>query len=296
MSTELREVRELMQSLRQERSSQHGELSQALTEVVRGSESLRTTTQSLREALASPKARGAWGERTADDILRALGFVEGVNYCKQTAIEGGGVPDFTFLLPDGQRLHMDVKFPIDNYVRAREASSDDEAARHTKAFLRDVRDRVKELSRRGYTDPEATVGFTLLFLPIESIASAIHESDPALLEDALGQRIILCSPTNLFGVLVVVRQAVEAFAVERASDEILERLAGFSLQWGKFCEQMEKVDRQLDTLRRSFDALGGTRRNQLQREVDRVDDLRAQRGLVPLGEPGIPHLRDVSAG
>ena len=49
---------------------------------------LATTTQSLREALASPKARGQWGERMAEDVLRLAGFVEHVNYEKQTAVAG----------------------------------------------------------------------------------------------------------------------------------------------------------------------------------------------------------------
>ena len=50
---------------------------------------LTETTQSLREALSSTKARGQWGERMAEDVLRLAGFVEGVNYRKQHAIAGG---------------------------------------------------------------------------------------------------------------------------------------------------------------------------------------------------------------
>ena len=74
---------------------------------------LATTTQSLREALANPKARGQWGERMAEDILRHAGFIEHVNYEKQVAVEGGRtIPDFTFFLPKGQVLYMDVKFPL----------------------------------------------------------------------------------------------------------------------------------------------------------------------------------------
>ena len=51
-------------------------------------QALSTSTQSLREALANPKARGQWGERMAEDVLRLAGFIEHVNYEKQTAVEG----------------------------------------------------------------------------------------------------------------------------------------------------------------------------------------------------------------
>ena len=49
-------------------------------------------------------------------------------------------------------MHMDVKFPLDNYVRYLEADNDLERKRYRDQFLRDVRDRVKELTTRGYLD------------------------------------------------------------------------------------------------------------------------------------------------
>src|SRR3989442_690290 len=81
-------------------------------------------TRKLREALSSSKARGQGGERMAEDVLRLAGLLEGVNYRKQTTIDGAGRPDYTFLLPNGRVMHMDVKFPLDNYVRHLEAGSD----------------------------------------------------------------------------------------------------------------------------------------------------------------------------
>src|ERR687883_27078 len=61
--------------------------------------SLTTTASALREVLASPKARGQWGERMAEDVLRLAGMVEGVSYVRQRATRAGTVPDVTFLLP-----------------------------------------------------------------------------------------------------------------------------------------------------------------------------------------------------
>ena len=67
----------------------------------------RVGTVAPRGAGVSPTARGQWGERMAEDVLRLAGFVENVNYVKQTQVEGGtGRPDFTFPLPEGPRaLH-----------------------------------------------------------------------------------------------------------------------------------------------------------------------------------------------
>jgi hypothetical protein len=78
---------------------------------------------------------------------------------------------------------------------------------------------------------------------------------------------VLCSPSTLFAVLAVLRQAVDAFALERTSDEILQLLAGFADQWGRFTDQLDKVGRGLETTQRAYDALASTRRTQLERQL-----------------------------
>ena len=109
-------------------------------------------TRQLREVLASQRVRGQWGERMAEDVLRLSGLVEGVNYLRQSTLVGSGRrPDYTFLLPQHLKMHMDVKFPLDNYVRHLEAQSELEQRRYRDQFLRDVRDRVKELTTRSAT-------------------------------------------------------------------------------------------------------------------------------------------------
>ncbi len=110
---------------------------------------LADSTRSLSEALSSPQMRGQWGERMAEDVLRLAGFVEHVNYRKQTQVDGGtGRPDYTFELPKGHVLYMDVKFPLAAYLRYLNCGTDAERSAHLKRFLTDVRQRVKELAVR----------------------------------------------------------------------------------------------------------------------------------------------------
>jgi DNA anti-recombination protein RmuC len=99
---ELARVTDLVAALQRERAEQQGRVESRLAEVVAVSGKLADTTQSLRQALANPKARGQWGERMADDVLRAAGLVEGISYRKQSSTRAGTVPDFTFSLPGGR--------------------------------------------------------------------------------------------------------------------------------------------------------------------------------------------------
>ena len=182
---------------------------------------------------------------------------------------------------------MDVKFPVDNYLRYLEAHSDRERDQHAIAFVRDVRARVRELSGRVYIDPDDTLDEVLLFIPNEAVYAFVHEQDRDLVEVALRQKVVLCSPSTLFSVLAVIRQAVEQTRLQRTSDEILVCLAAFEQQWGKFSDSLDKVGRSLDSVRRSWDDLAGTRRRQLERHLDRVGELRTRRGAAE-GGPGVP--------
>ncbi|MEJ7585173.1 MAG: DNA recombination protein RmuC, partial [Acidimicrobiales bacterium] len=201
------------------------------------------------------------------------GLVEGVSYIRQKATASGTIPDVTFLLPGGLHLHMDVKFPAANYLRFLEAESGPEQSAAAKVFLADVRARIRELSGRGYIDPDSTVDYVLLFIPNESIYGFIHDRDPSLVDAALAQKVVLCSPFTLFAVLAVIRQAVDAVRLEKASDEILRCLGAFGQEWERFCGQLDKVERSYEVASRQLESLTGTRRRRLQRQIDAAHQL-----------------------
>lgn len=282
LSAELTKVTNLVQTLERDRAQQFGALNQALTAQQQSLGSLNQTTQQLREALSSQKKRGEWGERMAEDVLRLAGFIENVNYIKQTKLaDRSGQPDFTFLLPQDQVLHMDVKFPLDSYLRFLDETVEGERTRHREQFLRDVRARVKELANRNYVDTtEGTLDCVLLFIPNESLYGFIQEQDPQLLDDALRNKVVFCSPLTLFAVLAVIRQAVDNFRIERTSNEILATLGVFAKQWTKFSEQMDKVGGRIEALQKEFDVLATTRQRQLVRQIDKVEALRTQNAIA----------------
>ncbi len=148
MQEKLARVTELVHEFETGRGAKIDQLSGALAQQRAGIAELAETAHGLREALASSKARGQWGERMAEDVLRIAGFVEGIQYRKQKAVDqGSGIPDFTFLMPQDAVLYMDVKFPLDNYLRYLDADADLDQIRFRDAFLKDVRAKVKELAR-----------------------------------------------------------------------------------------------------------------------------------------------------
>jgi DNA recombination protein RmuC len=281
--TDIERLSQLVQQLGQATSERFGQVDRSLQVHSEITQMLSNTTNSLREALASSNARGQWGERMAEDVLRLAGFREGVNYHKRTAVvgEGTGIPDFTFLLPKGHVLFMDVKFPMAAYLKYLDASTEAEQSAHRATFVRDVRARVRELARREYasTDDRSTVDNVLMFVPNETISAFIHESDAGLIEEAMASSVVICSPLTLFAFLGVIRQAFDNFVIEETSHEILQLLGKFDQQWTKYTDSVDKVKRQFDTLHGSFDDLATTRRRALERPLNAIEDLRRKRHL-----------------
>ena len=287
MNVELEKVSTLIQQLESDRAEKFGELTTQLKVANDQALALTQTTAMLREALGSTKARGQWGERMADDVLRLAGFIEDINYVRQKTIEGlGSRPDFTFLLPRNLKLNMDVKFPLDNYVRFLEASSESERTRYRQDFLRDVRAKFKEVTTRDYISPEQnTVDAVLLFIPNEQIYAFIHEQDSSILDEGIRNRVVICSPLTLFAILAVVRKAVDDFSIEQTSNEILSLLGAFKKQWDEFLKKLETVGKRIADAQREYDQLTTTRRRQLEKPLHRIEDLRTQRGIPVAGEP-----------
>src|SRR5712691_294112 len=289
MTGELGKVSDLVREREHDRHKAFGALTNELQRQHEGLNALSENTHQLREALANSRARGQWGERMAEDVLQLAGFLEGVNYRKQATLAGAGRPDYTFLLPNGLVMHMDVKFPLDNYVRYLEATNDVERTRTRDQFLRDVRDRVKELTTRGYLDAaDETVDCLLLFIPNEQVYAFVQEHDRDAIDDAMRHKIVLCSPLTLYAVLAVVRQAVDNFRLERTSDQILKLLCEFSLQWEKYSTQLDRVQQRFDGVAKEYTALMTTRHRALQRPLDKIDSLRL--GEPALVDPGIVPL------
>jgi len=249
-------------------------------------ELLRQEAARLVEVLSGNQSRGQWGERMAEDVLRAAGMVEGVQYQRQLTLAGGERPDFTFLL-DGAQLHMDVKAPLasfQRYLEAEDARARDQAAAD---FIRDVRQRVKEVASRGYVAPDqGTVEFALLFIPTERVFGFINEYAPQLIDEALAKRVVICSPLTLFAVLAVVHQAARHAQLDRHAGEVLAVLKEVQGEWDKFKRQLDTVDGRLQSLLKNFNELYGTRTRQLERKLLKVEGL----GELELEPPDGPKL------
>ncbi len=239
---------------------------------------LRDTTEHLKQALASSKKRGEWGERMAEDIIKLVGMIEGVNYIKQKTLEGSsGRPDYTFFMPNKLKINMDVKFPLDNYINYLNAQSDHDRKRFREDLLKNTKLMIKQVTTRDYINPsDNTVDYVLIFIPNEQVYSFINEADITLMDEALKQKVVLCSPFTLYAVLAVIRQAAENFNLEKTALEIKNLMGEFYKQWKAYNEKFDSMGEKLDAAKREYDTLTTTRSNMLERPLKKIDALKKQ--------------------
>jgi len=264
-AAELRLAMDSMRTLFSEelgnRRQTFGTISEQLRSAATQSQDLLQVTHALCQALAHPTIRGQWGERMVEDVLRPCGFQEGINYVKQTGmLLTANRPDFSFLLPRGLKVNLDAKFPLDNYLAYYQASTDDDRRACRKRFLSDVRKRLREVVGKDYVNPEEpTVDFVLVFIPNEQIYSFINVYDPTLFDEALKNKVVLCSPWTLYPVLSIIRMAIDNFVLEKTTSALLPLLANFDKHWEAFNDCLERMGKKLADAQKEHEQLVTTR-------------------------------------
>ena len=270
-----------LQQVEKQRNVEYGKLSSSVG-------TLAATTGELHKMLASTQRRGAWGERMAEDILRLAGLAEGVNYHKQKILQDDGAnrkPDFTFMLPNDLVVNMDVKFPLDNYRAYLDAEDKDVRTASAKQLVKDVQGHITNVSRRGYVNTkEGTVPYMLMFIASEQIFSLVLETQLDLIDEALGKQVVLTSPLTLYAMLSVIRQSAERANLMKTTDEVLAILGAFDKQWQKYNMELDRLGKYVGQAADQFQKVSATRGNALQRQLNKIEDLRQQRGLPELPE------------
>jgi len=272
MGAELHKVQEIVNRFDKNAGERFSSMREQITSMNDKAERLRSVASGLETALTSTGKRGRWGERMAEDVLNSAGMVENINYKKQMTLKNGKRPDFTFILPDGSILNMDVKFPLNNYLNYIEASSEIEKDNALKEFIKDIKAKLKEVAERGYISPEdETLDLALIFIPVEGVYEVILSNAPDILESAVQSKISICSPISLFSILSVIWQGASNYRLDKTSREILQHLKSFSEQWKKFTDQMDKVGKKIDETQKEFDALSGTRTRVLEKQLSKLE-------------------------
>jgi DNA recombination protein RmuC len=184
----------------------------------------------LSEVLASPKARGNFGEEMLENMLSQV--LNKSAYRSQFKFKNGEVVDMAVFVGE-KILPIDSKFSMENFRLYKEAKEDEAADNLKKQFLRDVRKRIDEIHKKYILPQENTFDFALMYIPSEGV---FHEAleDMATVEYARNKKVYMVSPNTLYHHLQIILIALRGQQVNEVAERLLHMVAGIQQESDKF--------------------------------------------------------------
>jgi DNA recombination protein RmuC len=241
---------EALREIEVERQRDFGSLRQHLTDMRESQTSLQRETRNLVQALSKPQVRGQWGEIALRRLVELAGMTAHCDFEEQVHVvgsEGALRPDMVVHLPEGRDVVVDVKTPLDAYLAAAEAPTDEVRGAALRRHAQHVADRVRLLASKNYAAQFAKAPqFVVLFLPGDQFLSAALDQQPELLDRAMSSNIILTTPSTLLALLKTVyngwqnvKLAESAERIRVLAEDLHGRLATFRNHMGKIGSSLE---------------------------------------------------------
>jgi DNA recombination protein RmuC len=236
----------------------------------------------LKKVLNNVKTKGILGEYQLGNILEQLLPPE--QYEENIATRPGSSErvEFAIRMPGNSNddevwLPIDSKFPLKGYedlLNARETGDLEAISAAEKSLTGTIEKFAKDISTK-YVEAPYTTDFGVMFLPIESLYAEVLRH-PGVFETLQRKyRITVTGPTTMSALLNSLQMGFRTLAVTKRSSEVWKILEAVKTEFGKFSDQLERVDKQLSTAKKSLEDLRSTRTNVMQRRLRDVGVLDA---------------------
>jgi DNA recombination protein RmuC len=279
-----------MAAMERERRDAFTTLRTQIETLASGQSALQRETRNLVTALRRPEVRGRWGELTLRRVVELAGLSEHCDFTEQASVagsQGAQRPDLIVHMPDGRDLVVDAKTPLDAYLEAIDAPTDEARRVATVRHAQQVEARVRELASKAYWEQfEHSPEFAVLFLPGDQFLSAALAERPELLDNALRQSVIVATPSTLIALLKAVaygwrqaRVAENAAIIHELGQELHRRL-------GTFVTHLARTGQRLEGAVEAYNSAVGSLERQVLPQARRFTELGAVTGAeLPAAEP-----------
>ncbi len=253
---------ETLREVESARQRDFGSLRQYLNDMRQSHAALQLETRNLVKALSKPQVRGQWGEITLRRLVELAGMTQHCDFEEQVHVSGTDRalrPDMVIHMPDGRDLVVDVKTPLDAYLSAVEATSDELRSQALRRHAQHVAERVRLLSSKNYSSQFPTAPqFVILFIPGDQFLSAALDEQPELLENAMSNGVILATPSSFVALLKAVHYGWQNVQLAEGAEHVRRLAEDLYARLSTFRGHLARVGSELDSSVRAFNAAVGS--------------------------------------
>lgn len=251
-------VQKQASEMEKERQKSYTQVEAELQRVVATSQQLSLETRTLKDALKKPHIRGRWGEVQLKNCVDLAGMSEfaDVTFQDLNVVDDGKtlIPDMTVKMPGGRLVIVDAKTPLDGFISALEATTDEEKEVQMRRHGMQVREHVRKLSQKAYNEQfKESADFTVMFLPNESFLYAALETQQDLIEFALEKKILIATPPTFVGLLKVIRYGWNEERLARTAEQIRDVGSELHKRVVDFVESFLSIGKSLDAAKNKYD-------------------------------------------
>ena len=259
---------EALREIEVERQRDFGSLRQHLTDMGTTHTALQRETRNLVQALSKPQVRGQWGEIALRRMVELAGMTAHCDFEEQVHVAGedGALrPDMIVHLPEGRDVVVDVKTPLDAYLLAVEAPSDEARTAALRRHAQHVSERVRLLASKNYSAQfKNAPQFVVLFLPGDQFLSAALDQQPDLLDRAMSSGVVLTTPSTLLALLKAVHSGWQNVRLAEGAERIRSLAEDLYSRLGTFRNHIGKLGSALEASVRAYNSsIGSLERNVL---------------------------------
>ncbi len=211
------------------------------------------------------------------------------SYCDFTEQQTSGSfrPDLIVRLPGGQQVVIDAKAPNDAYREAVNASDDSIRSAKLAEHAAKVRGHIDALGAKDYwAQFQPSPEFVVLFLPGDQFLAGALQSDPNLIDRAIGKKVLLGTPATLIALLKAAAYGWRQEAVSKNADEIADLGRQLHDRLATFSEHFDKMGRSLETANKSYNSALGSFEGSLLPGARKFSELGAK-GVKEIIEPSL---------
>lgn len=236
-----------------------GDLQKSQGQLLQATEDMKQLGASVGQLellLKAPKLRGGLGELMLEDLLRQV--LPAALFATQYRFRNGNTVDAIVKTANGI-IPIDSKFPLENFRKMVETTSESEKKAAYRLFVNDVKKHIDAIAEKYIAPDEGTFDFALMYIPAENIyyetiiKNDNYDDETNIYNYGVQRKVFSVSPNTFYAQLHVIWLGFKGMEVEKSAKEIIQNLARLQGDLQRFADEFETVGKHLTNAKSKYD-------------------------------------------